>query len=55
MFDAAQDHGLPPPERPSVYLPVDPLTAWTVLLGVTAVLLMVGMVVFARSEYCEDV
>jgi ABC-2 type transport system permease protein len=55
MFDAAQDQGLPPPERASIYLPVEPLTAWAVLLGVTAVLLMVGMMVFARSEYCEDV
>jgi hypothetical protein len=30
---------------------VDRTTAWSVLFGVTAVLLVLGMVVFARSEY----
>jgi ABC-type transport system involved in multi-copper enzyme maturation permease subunit len=54
MFDAASAHGVEPPERPGVYLPVDPTTAWMVLLGLTASLLVVGMLVFARSEYWED-
>jgi hypothetical protein len=50
MFEAAQDYGVQP-EKPSIYLPVDSLTAWCVLLGVTVVLLVVGMTIFARSEY----
>jgi ABC-type transport system involved in multi-copper enzyme maturation permease subunit len=50
MFDAAQAYGVHP-EKPSIYLPVDRTTAWSVLFGVTAVLLVLGMVVFARSEY----
>lgn len=54
MFDAAEATGMQPPEKPSIYLPVDSLTAWTVLIGMTLVLLLAGMVVFARSEYWED-
>jgi ABC-type Na+ efflux pump permease subunit len=54
MFDAAQSNGLAPPEMASVYLPVDPVTAWTVLIGLTFALLLVGMVVFARLEYCDN-
>ena len=50
MFDAARDLGVEP-EKPSIYLPVDSTTAWCVLLGLTVVLLGVGMVVFSRSEY----
>jgi len=54
MFDAAEATGMPPPEKPSIYLPVDSLTAWTVLIGMTLALLLAGMVVFSRSEYWED-
>jgi ABC-2 type transport system permease protein len=50
MFDAAQPYGVHP-EKPSIYLPVDRVTAWFVLSIVTAVLLVSGMVIFARSEY----
>jgi hypothetical protein len=50
MFEAAQPYGIHP-EKPSIYMPVDSVTAWSVLLGVTAALLVVGMVIFARSEY----
>jgi ABC-2 type transport system permease protein len=50
MFDAARDLGVQP-EKPSIYLPVDGFTAWAVLLALTVVLLVVGMLVFARSEY----
>jgi ABC-type transport system involved in multi-copper enzyme maturation permease subunit len=53
MFDAAQDYSVYP-DKPSVYLPVDAPTAWSVLLGVSAVMLLAGMVVFARAEY-QDV
>jgi hypothetical protein len=54
MFDSAESMGLLPPEKPSIYLPVDGATAATVLLGMTAGLLVLGMIVFARSEYWED-
>ncbi len=50
MFDAARPYGVHP-EKPSIYLPVDRVTAWSVLSLVTVVLLIVGMQVFARSEY----
>jgi len=52
MFDAARDLGVQP-EKPSIYLPVDGATAWCVLLTLTAVLLVAGMMIFARSEYRE--
>ncbi len=54
MFDAGETIGILPPEKPSIYLPVDGVTALTVLLGATAGLLVLGMIVFARSEYWED-
>ena len=50
MFDAAKPYGVHP-EKPSIYLPVDRVTAWSVLCLATAVLLVLGMVIFARSEY----
>ncbi|HEV8062178.1 MAG TPA: ABC transporter permease subunit [Gemmataceae bacterium] len=50
MFDAAEPYGLQP-DRPSIYLPVSGTIAWTVLLSLTVALLLVGMVVFSRSEY----
>jgi ABC-type transport system involved in multi-copper enzyme maturation permease subunit len=55
MFSAAEKEGVLPPERPEVYWPVEPLTAWLVLGGGTIVLLLIGMVVFARMEYRDDV
>ena len=50
MFDAAEPYGLRP-DRPSIYLPVSGMIAWTVLLCLTVTFLLVGMVVFSRSEY----
>ncbi len=50
MFDAAEPYGLHP-DRPSIYLPVSGAVAWTVLIGLTVAFLLVGMVVFSRSEY----
>jgi hypothetical protein len=50
MFDAGQEFGVEP-EKPSVYLAVDGTTACMVLLGVTVVLLLVGMFLFSRAEY----
>jgi ABC-2 type transport system permease protein len=54
MFESAQGIGMQPPEKPSIYMPVDSVTAWTVLAGTTLTLLIVGMIVFARSEYWDD-
>jgi hypothetical protein len=50
LFDAGQDFGVEP-EKPSVYLAVDGTTASIVLLGVTVVLLLLGMFLFSRAEY----
>jgi hypothetical protein len=54
MFDAARGYGVEP-ERPSVYLPVDGTTALLVLVGLTAGLLALGAVLFARAQYHEVV
>ncbi|MCS6852018.1 MAG: ABC transporter permease [Gemmataceae bacterium] len=53
MLDAAGDFGVPP-ERPSIFLPVTPETAWAVLGSLTVLLLVVGMAIFARREYVEE-
>jgi ABC-type transport system involved in multi-copper enzyme maturation permease subunit len=50
MFDEARDYAIQA-EKPSIYMPVDGSTAWYTLLGTTVVLLVVGMIVFARTEY----
>jgi ABC-2 type transport system permease protein len=50
MFDAAEPYGLRP-DRPSIYLPVSGIAAWSVLLCLTVAFLLVGMIVFSRSEY----
>ena len=50
MFEQAQSYGVQP-EKPSVFLPVDSLTAAAVLLGAALVFIVLGMVVFSRSEY----
>jgi ABC-type transport system involved in multi-copper enzyme maturation permease subunit len=50
MFEEAQSYGIQP-EKPSIYLPVDGLTAQLVLAGSTIVFLGIGMVVFTRTEY----
>ncbi|MCI0681839.1 MAG: ABC transporter permease subunit [Gemmataceae bacterium] len=52
MFEHGQDYGIGP-ERPWIYLPVSDTTAWLVLAGATAALLVAGMVVFSRSEYLD--
>jgi ABC-2 type transport system permease protein len=52
MFEAAEHRGLEP-VKPSVYLPVGGGVAWCVLLSATLVLLVAGMIVFARSEYAD--
>lgn len=50
MFEAGEPYGLQP-DRPAIYLPVSGATAWVVLLGMTVAFLLMGMVVFSRSEY----
>jgi ABC-2 type transport system permease protein len=50
MFDAAQEYAVEP-EKPSIYMPVSGVTSWYVLLGLTAALVCIGMMVFARTEY----
>lgn len=52
MFDAAHGFGVQP-EQPAIYLPVAGTTAWVVLAGFTVGLLLVGMIVFSRSEYLD--
>ena len=54
MFEAAGEFGVQP-ERPDIFLPVDGPTALAVLIGLTVVLLGIGMVVFSRSQYQEIV
>lgn len=52
MFDEAKGFGIEP-EKPSIYLPVDGMTAMTILVAVTVLLLALGMIVFSRNEYRE--
>jgi ABC-type transport system involved in multi-copper enzyme maturation permease subunit len=54
MFDATHDMGLSP-DQLTVYNPVSGSTATAVLLGVTVIFLVIGMCVFTRGEYCEDI
>jgi hypothetical protein len=54
MFESAQGYGLQP-ENPTVYLPVAGTTALAVLMAATVVLLALGTLVFARSQYQEVV
>jgi ABC-type transport system involved in multi-copper enzyme maturation permease subunit len=51
MLEAMEGQGIHSPEKPSVFMPVDGTTAWTVLLSLTVLFLIIGMVVFSRSEY----
>src|SRR5262249_13468507 len=50
MFDKAQKYGVQP-QKPSIYLPVDAMTAEGVLIGRTALVLGIGVLVFSGSEY----
>lgn len=54
MFDAASDTGLQL-VKPSIYLSVNGTTAAWVLGSVTVILILLGMIVFARTEYLADV
>jgi hypothetical protein len=50
MFDRLETLGVQS-QKPSVYMPVNGTTAMYVMAGLTVLLLVVGMFVFARSEY----
>jgi ABC-2 type transport system permease protein len=54
MLEAAERHGIQI-DRPNVYWPVDGMTAIIVLMTATAALLVLGMVVFSRTQYHESV
>jgi hypothetical protein len=54
MFEAVEPLDIAP-DQLTVYNPVGGATAWAVLTGATIAFLAIGMVVFARSEYPEDV
>jgi hypothetical protein len=54
MFEAAQGYGVQP-EKPSVFLPVEGATALAVLVTATIGLLILGSVLFSRSQYHEVV
>ena len=50
MFEGAQSIGVAPPKT-AEYLPVDGTTALWALAGITAASVLLGMVIFARTEY----
>jgi len=54
MLEAADRHGIQI-DRPNVYWPVDGTTAIIVLLTTTVTLLVMGMVVFSRTQYHDSV
>ena len=54
MFEAVEPLDLQP-DQLTVYNPVGGWTAWGVLAGATIAFLVIGMIVFARSEYREDI
>jgi ABC-2 type transport system permease protein len=54
MLEAAERHGIQI-DRPNVYWPVDGTTAIIVLMTATAALLVLGMVVFSRTQYHDSV
>jgi len=54
LYSAAEGENVPT-ETSSLFVPVSPTTAWIVLLGATVGLTALGMWLFARSEYRDDV
>lgn len=52
MFDRAESWGIEP-DRPLLFMATTGAAAYVWLLGITVVLLVVGMVVFQRSEYLD--
>jgi ABC-2 type transport system permease protein len=54
MFDVAGEHGIRP-DNPAVFRPVSGPEALTVLLGFTAGLLILGTLLFTRTQYQDTV
>ena len=54
LYSAAEGKDVPT-ETSSLFVPVSPTTAWVVLLGATVGLTAIGMWLFARSEYRDDI
>jgi ABC-2 type transport system permease protein len=54
LYSAAEGKDVPT-ESSSLFVPVSPTTAWVVLLGATVGLTALGMWLFARSEYRDDI
>ena len=52
MFESASEYGIGP-SNPDIYLPVSGPAALAALIAATLGLLIVGMVVFSRSEYLD--
>jgi hypothetical protein len=52
MYERAGEFGIQP-DKPSVFLPVDGLTAGLLLVGAAGLLVGVGMWLFSRTEYHE--
>jgi len=53
MYSAAGDRNVPV-ESASLFVPVSDRVAWTVLIGSSVVITLVGMWFFSRSEYRDD-
>jgi len=54
LYSAAEGENVPT-ESSSLFVPVSPTTAWAVLLGATVGLTVLGMWLFSRSEYRDDI
>jgi hypothetical protein len=54
MFEAVEPLEISP-DQLTVYNPVSGVTAWAVLAGATVAFTIVGMWIFARSEYREEI
>jgi hypothetical protein len=55
MFEPLEKLGISPPERTASYGAVSAATALYILIGASVLFLIVGMAVFARTEYHEIV
>jgi ABC-2 type transport system permease protein len=54
LYDSVNQWGFQP-EDARVFLPVEAWTAWSVLVGTTVVLLVLGMVIFSQMQFREQV
>ncbi len=54
LYHAGETYDVPT-ESASLFVPVQPLTAWLVLIGATVAITGIGMWLFGRNEYRDDV